>query len=186
MSNEYKDWLYDKIEENKALCEKYPFLLPRNDFTGNLEENYDYSYTWLDEIPYGWCKAFGLRICEEIKVALIAENCLEKYRILQIKEKFGQLTWYDNGHSDVVDDVLLKYEYISKFVCIECGKLFPEARMVCGGWVSPFCRECYPYKDYDKFCSKKEIADSISFEREIPIKHTWVAIAGNSLQRGRE
>lgn len=46
-------------EYNKQLVEKYPFLLPRNRWTGKVQEDYDYSYTELDGMPDGWRKAFG-------------------------------------------------------------------------------------------------------------------------------
>ena len=46
-------------EYNKQLCEKYPFLLPRNRWTGLVHPDYDYSYTELDAMPTGWRKAFG-------------------------------------------------------------------------------------------------------------------------------
>lgn len=186
MSNEYKDWMRDKIEDNKELCEKYPFLLPRNVFTDKLPEDYDYSYTWLDDMPDGWYKAFGLRMCEEIKQALQTTNYLEQYRIQQIKEKFGALRWYDNGHPESVGDIIWKYEYISEFICIKCGKTFPEAMMINGGWISPYCRECYQDdNEYERLCRKEGMKDRLVMsrfskdketEREIPIKNTWEAI----------
>ena len=77
------------IENNKELIEKYPFLLPRNVWTGKVSEDYDYSYTLLDDMPEGWKNCFGEIMCEIIKDALVKNNYLEKYRISQIKEKYG-------------------------------------------------------------------------------------------------
>ena len=54
-------------EYNKQLVKKYPFLLPRNRWTGKVPKEYDYSYTELDDMPDGWRKAFGEQMCEEIK-----------------------------------------------------------------------------------------------------------------------
>ena len=46
-------------EQNKKLCERYPFLLPRNVFSDKLEKDYDYSYIkGIGEIPEGWSKLF--------------------------------------------------------------------------------------------------------------------------------
>ena len=48
-------------EENKKLCDKYPFLAWHGDplYIGYDEEHEpDYSYTWEDELPEGWRKAF--------------------------------------------------------------------------------------------------------------------------------
>ena len=33
------------IAENKRLVEEYPFLIPRNLFTDEIPDNYDYTYT---------------------------------------------------------------------------------------------------------------------------------------------
>jgi len=101
----YKKEPYDGIEKdkeltieyNKALIEKYPFLLPRNRWTGEVVESYNYSYTELDDLPDGWRIAWGDQICEEIKEELVKYDFLDKYRITQIKEKYGTLRWYDNG-----------------------------------------------------------------------------------------
>ena len=48
-------------EENKKLCNKYPFLIWHGDplYIGYDEKHeLDYSYTWEDELPEGWRKAF--------------------------------------------------------------------------------------------------------------------------------
>ena len=48
-------------EENKMLCDKYPFLIWYGDplYIGyNEEDKLDYSYTWEDELPEGWRNAF--------------------------------------------------------------------------------------------------------------------------------
>lgn len=86
------------IEYNKALINEYPFLLPRNRWTDKVSDNYNYSYTELDMgLPNGWRIAFGDDICREIKEELVKYNFLDKYRITQIKEKWGYLHWYDSG-----------------------------------------------------------------------------------------
>ena len=41
----------DTIEYNKKLIERYPWLLPRNVWSDEVPEDYDYSYTKFDEIP---------------------------------------------------------------------------------------------------------------------------------------
>ena len=47
------------------------------------------SYTELDAMDAGWRKAFGIQMCKEIKAELKKHKFLYKYRITQIKEKFG-------------------------------------------------------------------------------------------------
>lgn len=128
-----------KIEENKKLIEEFPFLLPRNRWTGEVSKDYDYSYTELDAMPYGWRKAFGIQMCQEIKESLIKANYLNEYRIMQIKQKYGTLRWYDNGHTAEISDIIHKYEHLSMCYCIHCGK---PVRYRTEGWVEYFCEDC--------------------------------------------
>ena len=127
--------------ENKRLCERYPFLQLRNPRTDKLIKS-DY-YTNLDEMPNGWRKAFGQEMCEEIRKVLIKGNYLYDYRVVQIKEKFGALRWYDNGAPDSIyrelQDIINKYEEISERTCIWCGR---PATKISLGWISPWCDNC--------------------------------------------
>ena len=109
-----------------ALCARYPFLVPRNRHTDEVikftNEHYyenrfskpDSEYmldagrdvggwTELHDLDWGWRKAFGIDICEDIRTVLLAiggQRALEGYRILQIKEKFGGMRWYTTFHAD--------------------------------------------------------------------------------------
>lgn len=99
---------------NKELCERYPFLIPRNAWSGmriteaqnggywpgNPDEipEYDWEYTIMDDMPKGWRIAFGDDLLEELREELIKYNYLDEYFPVQIKEKFGGLRWYDNGY----------------------------------------------------------------------------------------
>lgn len=78
------------------------------------------TYTELDAMEPGWRKTFGIKMCKEIKTALKKNNCLRKYRITQIKEKFGTLRWYDTGAPKEVYNIISKYEQISAKTCIDC------------------------------------------------------------------
>lgn len=102
------------------------------------------TFTELDAMEPGWRKAFGVQLCDELKTQLKKDHYLYKYRITQIKEKWGYLHWYDNGHSQAVHDILSKYEDISWNTCIMCGKLSTK---ITSGWISPYCDDCYP-KDH--------------------------------------
>lgn len=91
--------------QNKELCDRYPFLIPWNRFSGKLiteakdggywpgepdkVPEYDYEYTELDDLPDGWRVAFGDQMCEEIREALIEDGDLDRYRVVQVKEKYG-------------------------------------------------------------------------------------------------
>lgn len=145
--------------ENKRLCKRYPFLRPRNRFDDIImwehpkwDWRYARPYEWteLDAMPDGWRKAFGKQMCEEIRNALIEENYLYKYRIVQIKEKYGSLRWYDWASSKKVQDIIDKYEEISARTCICCGR---PATKISKGWISPFCDRC-----------AEKLSDRVQFE----------------------
>ena len=147
-------------EQNKALCDKYPFLIPRNVWSGMRiteaqnggfwpgdpeavpDPPYDYEYTALDDMPDGWRIAFGEQMCEEIKQELLragGEKFLNEYYPTQIKEKYGGLRWYDNGFTEEGFDIISKYEKLSERTCIVCGK---PAKWITCGWIMPFCDDC--------------------------------------------
>lgn len=160
-----------KKEINKELCEQYPFLIPWNRWSGVLitqQENggffpgdpeeivpYDYEYTELDSMPEGWRNAFGYQMCEEIKQALIEDGDLERYRIVQIKEKWGLLCWYDNGvkQGSKVHDIVRRYEDMSGHTCVVCGR---PATRITRGWICPYCDECCPGEQYDLIADLEE------------------------------
>lgn len=126
--------------ESCWLCIRFPFLYPRNVWTGKPCCIIP-TYTELDEMEPGWRKAFGVQMCKELKAQLKKEHYLYKYRITQIKEKWGYLRWYDEGHSDAVNKIINKYEDISWNTCLICGK---PATKIKAGWISPYCDECFP------------------------------------------
>lgn len=148
----------DFRERNRELCEKYPFLIPTNRFSGKRiteAENggywpgapgevpeYDYEYTELDDMPEGWRNAFGEQLCEELKQALLddgGEEALNAYRIVQIKEKYGSLRWYDFGNTKKGYEVIGKYAKLSRETCVGCGA---PATKQSTGWICPWCDVC--------------------------------------------
>ena len=132
----------DNRRRNRALCERYPFLIPSR-FDGRrvteCPEPWDYEYTALDDMPDGWRRAFGERLCEELRNELERAGILDRYRILQIKEKYGSLQWYDNGNTETGYGILDRYEDLSRRTCIVCGR---PATRVSTSWISPFCDAC--------------------------------------------
>lgn len=143
----------EKIQQNKDLCEKYPFLIPRSVWTGEIVANYDYSWTELDAFPKGWGAAFGLKMIDEINNILLSEGWRDEFQITDIKEKYGILCFYTNYTSKALNKVINKYEHLSKRTCIICGA---PAKWISTGWISPFCEKCAadisdPYVDIDEF-----------------------------------
>lgn len=157
-------------EYNKALCDRYPFLLPHNRWSGkpittkekgywpgspeSIPE-YDYEYTELDEMPNGWRIAFGDEMLKEMREELIRCDYLDKYMITQLKEKYGSLRLYDNGipQNCKVWDIISKYETISETTCINCGK---PARWLSKGWISPYCDDCINMEQAETYYNKIE------------------------------
>lgn len=131
---------------NKKLIKNYPFLMVRNVWTGEPGEN-PYQFTWLDQLPDGWRKAFGLNLCEELKQELLKYNYLDDYRLCQVKQKYGTLRWYDNGFpsGSAIPEIINKYEDFSMCYCPVCGK---PTKYYTKGWISYLCEDC----------TKKEIA----------------------------
>jgi len=152
--------IIEEIKRNKELVKEYPFLLPRNRWTGEVPEDYDYSYTEIDAMPKGWRKAFGDQMLKELKEAL--GDFADKYRITQIKEKYGALRWYDSGCTKEGHDVVNKYEQLSNYICIKCGK---PATKVTTGWISPLCDDCIGDRQYIEIDKKEleEIGDLVNY-----------------------
>jgi hypothetical protein len=128
--------------QNKKLCKKYLWLIPRNRWTGKICWDQPYEFTELDDMPSGWRKAFGDIWCEEYQKVLKKENRIQEFRVEQIKEKFGQLRFYHNGGSQELHDLTWCFEYISEYICVRCGKLnSPVINNY--GWYEPLCKQCY-------------------------------------------
>ena len=133
-------------KENKALCEKYQFLRWFGDplYMGYSEEKEpDYEFTWEVEVPDGWRKAFCPQMWDELKAILEKADYVDKFRFIQIKEKYGQLRLYWQGApNEIYEEVSAweeKYLQLSEKVCIHCGK---PAKYMSLGWISPWCEDC--------------------------------------------
>ena len=74
----------------------------------------------------------------------------KEYYLMQIKEKYGGLRWYDNGFPqegfEEYRNWINKYEELSFKTCINCGK---SAIGFTKGWITPLCKECMKDMEYD-------------------------------------
>lgn len=128
--------------KNYFFCKKYPFWKLKNVWTN---EFMGYEYTWYDEIPEGWRKAFGKQLSDEILAAGKAYLKEHKDKTWddvihweQIKEKFGELRLYASA-IDEIDKILIRYELLSRCYCEDCGK---PARYATNGYVVYMCEDC--------------------------------------------
>lgn len=128
---------------NKRLCKQYPWLVPRNRWTGEISWiKQPYDHTELDDMADGWRKAFGDIWCEEMHKALVECNFVDGFRIEQMKEKFGELRCYVNNYAPPIDHIINAFKVISRHVCVKCGQLdVPVINHY--GWYFPLCKKCY-------------------------------------------
>jgi hypothetical protein len=167
------------IEQNKKLVERYPFLLPRNVFTDELSEDYDYSYIWgIGEIPEGWEKLF-LQLCEDIRQPLIDANYLDKFRFTQIKEKYNRLECYNNGAPEKVYRIIDKYSVMAGYICTICGK---PATFETHGYFASYCDSCFKHNirpecgEWIKFKTNYVVhgyKNGKSYRKTISFKREW-------------
>lgn len=148
------------MNTSTALIDKYPWL-----------DAYDNAYLYIVgpcseecrlqfkgelpfDIPEGWY-SFIEQMCEEVAQYLEQAGWKpEDYHIAQIKEKWGELRWYDEGHPEGMHDIIRKYETLSIHTCCECGK---PAKYLTKGYVLPYCEECMPKfaKEHMKYIELK-------------------------------
>lgn len=147
-------------EDIKKLVEEYPYLLPRNVWTGKVVEDYD--YTWLNgfnSIPKGWELLF-LQMCKDIRQPLVDANYLNEFRFSQIKEKYNELRCYHFGAPQEVEQILQKYEIMARLVCTRCGR---PATYETRGYIESFCDDCW------KDCARHEKGEWIKPEFEFTV-----------------
>ena len=152
---------------NRELCKRYPFLIPRYwsdklawDVKWDGRKEKAYFRTLAENFPSGWWRAFGLDLCEELRQDLIKCNYLYDFRILEIKEKWGELRIYTGGLPEGSDtwDIIDDYSALSRNICISCGK--PDVHIINDGWIRPICLDCYLRAErlvYEKSTTAEEI-----------------------------
>ena len=129
---------------NKELLEKYPFLVLRNSYTGEIIKQSDPDNPHIEfkyDIPPGWWKCFGIALLDDIKEIMDKHNMkYEDFMFHQVKEKYGSICIYHNGMPEEWSSHEHAWEYISEHTCVECG-IFPVP-MRYFSWISPFCDNC--------------------------------------------
>ena len=110
--------------ENRELIAEYPWLDIGNE-----------QLTLLDLLPMGW-HGLILNMCKEIKKELVKHDLVSKYEVVEAKEKWYGLSWYD-GLDDfspmppAITDIVCKYEMQSKEVCMMCGRPKSKDEILC-------------------------------------------------------
>jgi hypothetical protein len=116
--------------------------------------------------------AFGRIMLEELDAAIKKAAVVDSFVFRQVKEKYGSLRLHHNQpRNSEIDIICRKFEQISRFVCMRCGCLAPDAKLVFSPWVRPMCFSCY---------CKTEHTDGSEYDQltkdsktEIPTKMIW-------------
>ena len=123
----------------KGLIEKYPKIFEQ--YEGNPS-----MVNWLD-LPKGWVSVID-KLCGCMQnyidntTRYTKEGPLkpEQVTCVQMKEKFGGLRFYTNGHNDEVEGMIRMAEYMCDNTCQDCGST--EDIGTTKGWISTLCRSC--------------------------------------------
>ena len=111
-------------EYSKFLCHTMSFLIPIMS-NGQPPNGYDYEFTWVNEVPEGWRELF-LEKCIRLSDILDCDHSENEFRILEIKEKYGELRIYYTGAecvSEEIDKLFEEARLESKYTCIQCGDI---------------------------------------------------------------
>ena len=155
--------------ENKRLVKKYPWLKPYNVWTGKPLDSYHYEFTWADDMPRGWMKAFGTLMFDEINEVL--KRTHTTIYTEQVKEKFGELRWYCSAHHDI-QDIINDYTVLSRNICVFCGR--PDVPMVDTGWMCPECKQCFEHNQkVNKYAPSGKYEDYVTSKYEMSSERKW-------------
>ena len=125
------------IEE---LIDKYPKIF--EDYEGNPGR-----VNWID-LPHGWvsvvdklCGSMQSYIDNHVTFSGVSDEFRPKQvTCFQMKEKYGGLRFYTNGHDHVVQGMIDMAEYICSNTCQQCGS--EQDLGVTSGWITILCRTC--------------------------------------------
>lgn len=108
----------------------------RQDYEERLKNQFSFVQCEV-ECGDGW---FGLLfvLCFRIQKYL-SENNISNYKVIQIKEKFGTLRFYDENSRHEIDEYVRDAEAVSEVTCEHCGN---PGTLRSGNWVMVLCDDC--------------------------------------------
>lgn len=148
---------------------KYPWSRLMNLYTGRVYRN----KSAADAIPEGWMLAFGDLMFEELDDAIKRAHVEDTFVVLQVKEKLGTLRFKHNQpHNSEIDLICKRYEMLSRYVCIRCGCLTPDSKLVFAPWIRPMCSSCFTKTEHE---NNKETYEELTADSscEIPTVMAW-------------
>jgi len=126
-----------KISEEKIL-KKYPKIFRQKKLSMTQT-----CMCWGLEVGFGWHWLID-NLCGCIQ-SYIDENKkynseIHQIETTQVKEKYGSLRFYTNGGDDTIKGMIWLAEYLSNYICEECGSI--EDVNQTKGWIITLCKNC--------------------------------------------
>jgi len=122
-----------KQELQNKLFEKYPKIF--------VQRTLPMTHTcmcWGIECPDSWYDLLD-NLCENIQNEVDSKKLLQ-VEASQVKEKFGSLRFYLNGHIESIEDMINIAEQGSRKICAECGS--KEDVISTDSWIIFLCKDC--------------------------------------------
>ena len=120
-------------KNTKQLLEKYPKIFRQH--TLPMTET---CMCWLFECGDGWYNLIDT-LCSLLQWD-IDKNKHPQIEAIQVKEKYGTLRFYTNGNNERQYGYINFAEYLSAFICEECGSNNNVTQTE--GWIVSLCPKC--------------------------------------------
>lgn len=124
------------------LLKKYPKIF--QDYEGN-----PYRVNWSG-VPKGWLPIID-KLCSSMQSYIDGTRRWDKEKkewihppqvtCAQMKEKFGGLRFYTDGHNDVIEGMITMAEYLCSNTCEVCSS--EEELGYTTGWITVCCKSCH-------------------------------------------
>ena len=121
-------------ENTQKLFKRFKFFRPEKSIKESLMSfGFEHGNGWF-QLIWDLC----LDIERILKVA--PKHIREQFEVIQVKEKFGTLSFYCNIGTDEIFDRVNQAEEESAHICEECGS--HEGKLYGNGWLKVRCHEC--------------------------------------------
>jgi len=94
--------------------------------------------SWGLEVGPGWLPLID-ELCAKIQARVDSGAC-PQVEASQVKEKYGGLRFYTDGHDDVVSEMIEQAEQKASATCERCGGVGKTFRK---GWIYTMCDSCW-------------------------------------------
>lgn len=139
--NHNSDWLDAIVQNDRQVVEKFPFLRARIDekvVDGLTYPRIRYA------IQVGWYGLF-YQMCNDIKAVLVEMNLLDKFFIMSVYERYGQMKFSTNMVIPQISAIMYKYSKMSNYICCKCGQFAANESY---RYYSPLCNKCAKEMDF--------------------------------------